>query len=154
MKQIVALAICGVLVSMQAWASDQEKFPLRDEFLLGRVFMTPAERWALDQTRRLPPVVHKRMAGTSTEAEADTPPNSRHAMGYIIPNKGTPSAWQDGEFKEISDGRDPELISFPGSIRIIRHVDSTGDDTTTTDDDSDTALASAKPKVPANAQED
>lgn len=143
MKRLTGIAVCSVLMAMQAWASDEDQFEIHADSMLGRVFMTPGERWELDRKRLSPPAARDGTA--ATPSKPDSPPPTREAMGYIVPHQGLPSAWQDGDFRRISDGRDPALISFPPGVRIIRHSESIGEirstevDAPSNDNDSDAA---------------
>ena len=125
---LAVIVVCSVL--LPAWANDDNPFALHNDSLLGRVFMSPVERWELDRNRMSPPLAPH----DATETQEEAPLPTREAMGYIIPHSGMPLAWRDGDFKETSDGRDPAFMNFSHNIRIVRHAESTDESRSTEDD--------------------
>ena len=72
---------------------------------LGRVFMTPAERHELDRLRRLQPAASS-AASVSTPAAPAAPAESDvRPMGIIVPSRGRPYQWRDGDFRPVDAAR-------------------------------------------------
>ena len=118
MKRIAFSLLCSVLMPAQASAGDL--FELHHESLLGRVFMSPAERWQLDRTRHLEPITDETvLSATDTQPEASRAP--RDAMGFFIRRGGVPSAWQDGGFRKVDDSSELTSLRVPENVKITRH---------------------------------
>ena len=104
---------------MLACASDDAVYESFSGVKIGRVFLSPADREALDRRRLNPPVresdAHKSAAG-SEQAQ-----RSRASAGYIISASGRARVWRDGDFV-VSDRRQPQKMAFPGDVKITRRA--------------------------------
>lgn len=90
-----------------------------DNAVIGRVFMSPAERDELDRLRKLPtPSQVAEPAAKSTEAAA--PDRQPAATGYILRSRDAAWLWVDGDFQSVRP-TDVERSGRSDDIRIIRH---------------------------------
>lgn len=162
MKLVAHIVFFCMLMLMPALASENGQFMLHDQSVLGRVFLSPVERWHLDQSRLSAPPTANSASGTGTGPNPDKKQISRNAMGYIIPHIGKPLAWRDGEFRTMNKDRDLAALGFPGDIKITRHVNASADSKSTDvdrpldDEDAvtDTSLSSVHTAESGNVQDE
>lgn len=126
---VANICACGDAVA------DADIYESSSDIDIGRVFLTAAERERLDRRRLLPAAT---AAGNGQPSTAPSVANSagrqRQPAGYIVSSSGERSDWTGDSF--VANGsRSPQMQSFPGDVKIVRHVDATG--RTEQDDDAD-----------------
>ena len=123
--------LLAVLVPVPSMAEDSLIYESFDGVTIGRVFLTQRERESLDVRRLQTP----KEAGRAKEQPSDAEPQqtARPSAGYIIGRNGRPKTWKDGDFVD-SVSRSAVAMSFPGDVKITRHVSLADDDE---NDDSD-----------------
>lgn len=128
----VRAVVLFVSVSLPVWSMAEES-PVYESFdgiTIGRVFLTQRERELLDVRRlQTPRQVERSNEQTSGAVQSET---TRPSAGYIIGRDGRPKTWKDGDFVD-SGSRSSSAMSFPGDVKITRHVSLADDD----NDDSD-----------------
>jgi hypothetical protein len=130
----VLVTVFASIVCAAAMAADAESESLRgindqglNENVIGRVFMSPSERLALDQLRLVGP-----KPARNPDTSMPTPlleqmeKETSDGIGYIIASGGTALEWHVGEFRKVADA---EVIAVDrsASIRIVRHEKSNED---------------------------
>lgn len=161
-NKIASIVFCCSLLAAPVRADDIGQFVLMKNSSLGRIFMSPAERWQLEQIRLLIPAATNGASGVGREPRPDSARPERHAAGYIIPHSGRPSAWKDGEFRKIDAARGLASLRFVDDFEIIRHIDRPAAAEPTDPDDLkgegdsvvDGALTAVKTADSVNVQED
>lgn len=114
MKRALMLLAC--LLPMPLAADELQVYESIDEIEIGRVFLKPAERTALDRRRELPAQAPSSVSRSATAAPPARRAENRPA-GYIESSDGTRRHWRSGDF--VADGRSAQM-RFPGDIRIER----------------------------------
>ncbi|MDH4046690.1 MAG: hypothetical protein OEW68_00440 [Gammaproteobacteria bacterium] len=94
------LVILTLLSTSAAFADGVDIYESLDDIEIGRVFLTPQQRYKLDHDRRLEPptATHASPAPESQEAPART----RQGFGYIVLHDGSSTMWVDGDFRPTS----------------------------------------------------
>ena len=121
MKIAITIGVIAVIFSLQATAIEPEVKPVARDTVLGRVFMSSAERRQLDLLRKAPPSTGRSgpaSAGIQLTAAAQRKKPS--PVGYIVPSNGRPYQWIDGDFRHVAQA-DVESTKLSQSIDITRH---------------------------------
>lgn len=109
----------------QLRANDSLVYESVSEIHIGRVFLSPGERRALDQKRLQPAsAAGNTPASQSTDAATETGAGTNKrapASGYFVIGSGRPKRWQEGDFVGTKPGTDIENLRFPGDVRVVRH---------------------------------
>jgi len=115
---------CAVLLaacSSQAFATEPAANPGAEEYTLGRVFMSGAERRRLDLLRQNSRSTDKpEPASPASSARRSVESKPTKAAGYIIPSDGKFYQWVDGDFRQVDRTDASKIGIFPG-IEITRH---------------------------------
>ena len=112
--RLTILLLCAPCVADDA----DDLYESLDDITLGRVFMTQADRRALDARRSVSPV-NAAVEATDVEPDAeqvDSTPR-RPAAGYIASGDGTALVWANGGFVPV-ELSEAERLKFPGAVRI------------------------------------
>lgn len=120
MKRLIV--VIPFLFTLPVAASDLDVYESIDEIAIGRVFLTPAQRAALDRGRNLPAA----RGGEEREEASPAPRSVERPAGYIENSSGERRNWQRGDFV-VND--DSSVARFPGDIQIRRHTPEPRDDT-------------------------
>jgi len=110
------LVLIVAIFAMSASFADES-----NDWSLGRVFMTRAERLQLDKLRKMPQIAQSVSTTNRDSIAVDTvSQRKRSPSGYILSSTGSPYKWQDGDFRKSShraivDG------SKVRSFQIIKH---------------------------------
>lgn len=118
-----------------------------NDWLLGRVFMTRAERLQLDELRN---TLHSTASVSTTNNDSSvvvsTSVRDVKASGYILSSNGSPYRWENGDFQKTSrkeivaalENRDFEIIKhhpapIPDSVLDTSAVDAADAEQTSDD---------------------
>ena len=108
-----------LVVPIEVIAEEESVYESISGVAIGRIFYSQSDRDYLDALRLLPPgdkSVHPDTGERVTPATKSTP-----SAGYIISSEGGRKVWKDGDFVS-SVGRSSDSMSFPGDVKIVRHV--------------------------------
>ena len=116
MSRAVAGACIAMLLCAPAGAGAADEIEVYESLAdvhIGRVFLSPAQRAALDERRGKPSPPVAGGSSTSRSKPVDSP----DAAGYIISSTGSMKVWSRGNFV-VSDV--PEDMRFPGDVNVRR----------------------------------
>ncbi len=111
---VTALAVLGVAPCADVAAEETAVYESLATVIVGRVFLTPAQRARLDAARRsdAPPIP---AAGKPNGSRSS--PASSKAAGYIIAASGQARVYRDGDFVAVSV---TPAVRFPNAVEVVR----------------------------------
>ncbi len=109
-----------MLLCIHAVADESAVPSAGKEHVLGRVFMSNAERRRLDVLRKTQTTVENPgNASTTTAPNNSATENMPKPAGYIVPSNGSPYQWIDGDFQRVAKV-EIDSASVSQDIRITR----------------------------------
>jgi len=127
----------------------------KDDWGIGRVFMSRAERLMLDNMRNSPQL--KAAVPTSSTANGEvlgSLDKKRKPTGYILPSDGSPYRWEGGDFQKTSRG---SIAQSDGEdeIEITKHQRATRPDSSPApkNDEAKPTVSSDSDRQPDHASE-
>lgn len=128
MKIAITIGVIAMTFSLQATASEPEVKPVARDHVLGRVFMSSAERRQLDLLRKAPPSTGRSApVSAATQSTAAAQRKKSSPVGYIVPSNGRPYQWIDGDFRHVAQA-DVDSTKLSQSIEITRHENNSASD--------------------------
>ena len=120
-----SLAVALLVAPLALLAGPSDLYESIEDVELGPVFMRPDQRQRLEARRG---IVEEEGGGEEAVAEggAQPRPESRPAAGIIVSACGRALVWEDGDFRR-ADQASVDAMRFPGTVRIERFVEPTGD---------------------------
>jgi len=117
MCRILALLLT-IMFPLAGAADDSFVYESFSGVKIGRVFLSQSQRETLDARRLLGP----QEGGASGEQSVDPASGPRRlpSAGFIIGRNGHSKIWRDGDF--VDSGGAARSMTFPGDVRITRHV--------------------------------
>ena len=109
-----------VLLCVPCMADDADDlYESLEDVSLGRVFMTRADRLALDARRSVSmfDAVAEERADIETDGKTTVDVPRRRAAGYIASGDGSALVWINGGFRRV-ELTQAERLKFPGTVRI------------------------------------
>ena len=102
MRFAAITGLISMLLCVHAVADEPTESFVAKKHVLGRVFMSDAERRQLDVLRKTRGTVENSSNASSTvaAAQAETK-NTTKPTGYIVPSNGSPYQWIDGDFRRV-----------------------------------------------------
>lgn len=129
MKFAAMTVLISMLLCIHAVADEPTSSYVARKHVLGRVFMSEAERRQLDLLRKTRgTVVNPGNASSTTETTNSETKNTSNPSGFIVPSNGRPYQWIDGDFRRVAKV-DVDSADASQEMRISRVVaGSTEDD--------------------------
>ena len=123
-----AFFLVAAMLSCAASPADEiDVYETLDDIVIGRVFLTPDERRALDARRRSGP------ASPDTSGTRDSPvkasPTARPGFGFIVLHDGTSSTWTNGDFRRTGERKARDSVQPAAGISIRSHGNAAAADT-------------------------
>ena len=112
------VTLLSVLAFAGTAADERQIYEDMTQIEIGRVFLSPAERDALEAKRRQSRSVADSRPLTTSDTNRESSAEPKLAAGYIQRSGRAPSRYVDGEF--VRSIAAPER--FPGDVRIVRHA--------------------------------
>lgn len=128
MRLAVMTGLISMLLCIHVAADEPTETYVARKHVLGRVFMSDAERRQLDVLRKTRGTVERpgNASSTAVTTKSDKQ-NTSHPAGYIVPSNGSPYQWIDGDFQRV-EKIDIDSTDAPQEIRITRIVNDGADD--------------------------
>ncbi len=127
-RLILLAATAGLATVALAEAPDSAEsaavYESIDDIVIGRVFLSPAERQQLDAIRHLPAQATAVPSGTSPAPVAEAP--KPKGVGFIRRTGKATRVFKDGDFVTAQPGK--RVITEVTDGVIVRHEDDAGDD--------------------------
>ena len=121
-----AISAAGLMfLAMTAHAADMPVYESLNGIEIGRVFLSQAQRDALDRSRARGD--SSDVSDTGPRGKTNAPASSSDAAGYIISESGKTRIWKRGDFV-AGEQSDADRVKFPGEVRVERHEPATRDD--------------------------